>query len=119
MSWFSYLDICLPPIVETLDNQVNWCGEKEWQANKLDAMEPIHEVFVFVEALWGSVVQVDALLDEVWVIFGLVDDDRADAETENQEDDESKYWGVYGVLENRIKMYENIFDVISIPLEFC
>ena len=47
-------------------------------------------------------VEVYALLDEVWVIFGLVDDDRADAETENQEDDKSKYWGVYCVLVKKI-----------------
>ena len=46
-------------------------------------MEPVQKFLVLVEALWDSVVQVYALLDEVWVIFGLVDDDRADAETEN------------------------------------
>ena len=57
-------------------------------------------------------VQVDALLDEVWVIFGLVDDDRADAETKNQEDDESKYWGVYCVLfkKLRIIIFKYIFQ---------
>ena len=63
-------------------------------------------------------VQVYALLDEVWVIFCLVDDDRADAETENQEDDKSKYWGVYCVLVKKIIMFSNMI-VNSIPLEFC
>ena len=110
--------LSIPPIVETLDNQVNWRGENEWQANKLDAMEPVQKFLVLVEALWGSVVQVYALLDEVWVIFGFVDDDRADAETENQKNDKSKYWGVYCVLVKKIWTFSNMF-VNSIPLEFC
>ena len=54
-------------------------------------------------------VQVYALLDEVWVIFGFVDDDRADAETENQEDDKRKYWRVYRVLGKKIRMFSTKF----------
>ena len=94
---------CLvPPIVETLDNQVNRCGEKEWQANKLDAMKSVQKVGIVVEA---GTVEVNATLDKVWVIFGLVDDDGADAETENQEDDKRKYWRVYRVLEKKNRMF--------------
>ena len=46
-----FLTLLKPPIVETLDNQVNWSGENEWQANKLDAMEPVQKFLVLVEAL--------------------------------------------------------------------
>ena len=65
-------------------------------------MKSVQKVGIFVEA---GAVYVNATLDKVWVIFGLVDDDGADAETENQEDDECKYRGVYRVLEKKIRMF--------------
>ena len=46
-------------------------------------MESVQKVCIVVEAVLCCAVEVDATLDKVWVIFGLVDDDRADAETEN------------------------------------
>ena len=63
-------------------------------------------------------VKVDALLDEVWIIFGLVDDDRADAETKNQEDDECEYWGVYCVLfkKLRIIIFKYIFQFNTVRI---
>ena len=104
---------CLvPPIVETLDNQVNWCGKKEWQANKLDAMKSVQKVGIVVEA---GAVEVNATLDKVWVIFGLVDDNGADTETENQEDDKRKYWRVYSVLGKKIRMFSTKF----VQLIYC
>ena len=61
-------------------------------------MESVQEVCIVVEVVLCCAVEVDATLDKVWVIFGLVDDDGADTETENQEDDKRKYWGVNRVL---------------------
>ncbi len=63
-------------------------------------MKSVQKVGIFVEA---GAVYVNATLDKVWVIFGLVDDDGADAETENQEDDKRKYWRVYRVLGKKIR----------------
>ena len=71
-------------------------------------MESIQKVGIVVEAVLCCAVEVDATLDKVWVIFGLVDDDRADAETENHEDDKGKYWGVNRVLVKKVRMFKKI-----------
>lgn len=70
-------------------------------------MKSIQKGGVVVEAGGVIAVQVNATLDKVWVIFGLVDDYGADAETENQEDDKCKYWGVYRVL---VEENQNVFN---------
>ena len=53
-------------------------------------MESVQKVGIVVEVVLCCAVEVDATLDKVWVISGLVDDDGADTETENQEDDKRK-----------------------------
>ena len=78
-------------------------------------MKSVQKVGIVVEA---GAVEVNATLDKVWVIFGLVDDYGANAETENQEDDKCKYWRVYRVLGKKIRMFSTKF-VLKILSRFC
>ena len=71
-------------------------------------MESVQKFGIVVEAVLCRAVEVDATLDKVWVIFGLVDDDGADTETENQEDDKRKYWGVNCILVKKVRMFMKI-----------
>ena len=71
-------------------------------------MESVQKVGIVVEIVLCCAVEVDATLDEVWVILGLVDDDRADTKTEDQEDDKRKYWGVNCILLKKVRMFKKI-----------
>ena len=71
-------------------------------------MESVQKVGIVVEIVLCCAVEVDATLDKVWVVSGLVEDDGADTETENQEDYKRKYWRVNCILVKKVRMSKKI-----------